>query len=712
MLSVIFGREGFHVTSCESVAVAKQLLSAQAFGVAVVDLRFPTEDGLELLREWAYRRLARTRFIIFTGNSTLQSAKEALNLGAYAYVEKSTDLTELITRVHGAATAYLNDFLGEAEKELQFQVGLLDAVQQSVIATDLAGQVTYWNKHATIMFGWTAEEALGRNIIDLVVPLSEMEYGGQLLERLRGGEALSGEFLVRNRDNRCFPIQVTNSPIYDSAGQLTGIVGISRDIAEQRRASETQRFKQFAIDRARESIFWLTSDARLIDVNEAACRELGYTREELLAMTVHDIDPSVPKEGWARTWRRLRAAKTLLLQSQHRHKDGHLIPVEVSTNFIEYEGREYNCSIVRDITERKAIEDELRFSQQRLAEAQRIAHIGNWEWDLKTNKTSWSEELYRMCQVSPDSFAPSLEALLELIVPEDRHLLRDHVRGILESEESFAVEYRMRAGHRVYYHSCHAQLIRCENGAPFRLIGIVQDVTKQRESQLQLRRAERLASLGTLAAGIAHEINNPMSAAWTAAEAAKLIKHNRDASDMLDECLDTIGNAVQRCQLIIENMLRFAWQQASQKTPHDVNLIIRQAVETTQLYARYHGATIRLELTPDLPPALVNASEIEQVLVNLIRNALKAGGGTSVSVGSELGVQVVRLRVRDNGCGIADEHIGQIFDPFFTTSNNAEGTGLGLAISHAIIEDHDGRIDVDSTPGRGTTFIVTLPISG
>ncbi|MCA9203335.1 MAG: PAS domain-containing protein [Planctomycetales bacterium] len=376
------------------------------------------------------------------------------------------------------------------------------------------------------------------------------------------------------------------------------------------------------------------------------------------------------------------------------------------------EGRAGYLLHLFDISARKQRDQELMLGHQRISEAQRLAGIGCWEWNLESGGLWWSDAMFRMFGQELNEFTPTYDAFLELVVAEDQRLIQDRIDACLQRDEPLVLTYRIRhmdGSLRVI--SAQAKLYHDPYGNPQRLVGMCQDITEQRRIQMQLRRTERLAALGTLAAGIAHEINNPMAAAMTAAETAKLLRNRPDAAEMLDECLSAISDAVCRSQVIIENVLRFARHESSNKQPHDLNAIVFRAVETTTHYAERHRSRVELDLADRLPHPLINGPEIEQVLVNLIRNAVQAGTNTQVCISTEAGFQVVRLRISDDGRGIATDQLEHVFDPFFTAREGGRGTGLGLAISHAIVEDHEGMIEVESQLGVGTTFTLTLPVT-
>lgn len=243
---------------------------------------------------------------------------------------------------------------------------------------------------------------------------------------------------------------------------------------------------------------------------------------------------------------------------------------------------------------------------------------------------------------------------------------------------------------------------------------LVRERTQQLElSQERLRRSERLASLGTLATGIAHEINNPVNAILLSSEYALMVRGEPEWEAVIDGTLRDIVEQAKRCGKIVRNVLRFARKEAeAQRGPQDVNEIVRRAADLTRSYVGEARLALELDLDPSLPPAMLDATQIEQVVVNLIQNAAQV---TSGSVRVQLSTQRqngdVVIRVKDDGPGIPHEHLRHIFDPFFSTRREKGGTGLGLSMVHGIITEHNGWIDVESQAGQGATFTIHLPAS-
>lgn len=237
---------------------------------------------------------------------------------------------------------------------------------------------------------------------------------------------------------------------------------------------------------------------------------------------------------------------------------------------------------------------------------------------------------------------------------------------------------------------------------------VIERTEALRVSQEHLRRSERLASVGTLAAGIAHEINNPLNAILMTAQYARRsgakIEPSRAFSIICDEAVRG-GN-------IVKGILKFAKEETAPKSLADLNELVRHTRDLIKAYfSTEKSLTVDLQLDAGLPQVMVNATAIEQVLVNLMNNAFEASDGAArVTVRTGYEFDKVLVEVHDNGPGIPEESLPHIFDPFFSTKRSTGGTGLGLSICHGIIADHGGSIRVDSARNKGTTFLIELPV--
>jgi len=242
----------------------------------------------------------------------------------------------------------------------------------------------------------------------------------------------------------------------------------------------------------------------------------------------------------------------------------------------------------------------------------------------------------------------------------------------------------------------------------------LEDRVKQKTEELEaaqdhLIRSEKLGSLGKLAAGIAHEINNPLTSIMIN---SKLMAEELDSSEELRENLDLIISETSRCSTIVKGLLDFSRQSEPEKIPTDVNKLINRIMLLTESQALIHNVTMSEELDAALPLVMLDPNKVEQVFTNVVLNALDAmpdGGDLYItSRPSEDGY--LEVVFRDTGYGIAEEDISSVFDPFFTTKG-IEGTGLGLSISFGIIEQHDGTINIQSEAGKGTTVTIRFPLT-
>jgi two-component system NtrC family sensor kinase len=233
------------------------------------------------------------------------------------------------------------------------------------------------------------------------------------------------------------------------------------------------------------------------------------------------------------------------------------------------------------------------------------------------------------------------------------------------------------------------------------------------EARHQVYQSNKLASLGRLAAGIAHEINNPLTGVLT--YSSFLLKRADDAEVRAD--LETIVHETKRCREIVRGLLDFARQVPPKKTTTELNGAVERALDIVDNQLKVQNIRVTQSLRGDLPPIHADPNQLQQVVVNLLVNAADAfvEDDREIYLATDLksrdGVRVVELKVADNGTGIPEKNLGKIFEPFFTTKEN-KGTGLGLAVVWGIVAEHGGRIEVESKPGRGTTFTVSLPLAG
>ncbi len=258
----------------------------------------------------------------------------------------------------------------------------------------------------------------------------------------------------------------------------------------------------------------------------------------------------------------------------------------------------------------------------------------------------------------------------------------------------------------VYSISCYPLI---DNGEVVGAIEIARDITSDIDIQKVMMQHDKLASIGRLAAGVAHEINNPLTTILTS---AMLIQEDTDPGDPSYQELQAIADEALRCRKIVSSLLDFARQSRPVKQRHNLNDVVRESVVLTRKQAAFDEVMLEQSLAENLPATNMDKDQLEQAIINLILNAIAAtdsGGKVAIRTRFVQETDTIELEVSDSGKGISEENMARIFDPFFTTSES--GTGLGLAITHGIVEQHGGTIEVDSKLSQGTRFTVKLPLN-
>jgi signal transduction histidine kinase len=383
-----------------------------------------------------------------------------------------------------------------------------------------------------------------------------------------------------------------------------------------------------------------------------------------------------------------------------------------------------NAGLHIDISKLKAAEDQLRRDQDNLNRAQRLAKIGSFERDLRTNKVTGSEEFYRIFQLDPSGPPPTKDEFLALIDPEDRAIYQASMTASEEGRPVPPLTYRIRPHDgSVKWIYTELDVIFADDGKPIRRIGTIRDVTEQRaaeerqtELERQLRHSQKLEAIGTLAGGIAHDLNNTLMPILTLSQ--MLLEQMPDGSGERED-LETIIQASRHGRDLVKRILAFSRSSETGKTKVDLAATARQCLQ--MLRATIPATVLIKDEIDEVPCVLADANQLQQVIVNLASNARQAIGNElgTITVGvsstrprskrSNDGGCIV-LRVADTGCGMDVETRERIFEPFFTTKGVGEGTGLGLSVVHGIITDHGGRIEVRSEPGKGSEFNIFLPI--
>jgi two-component system, cell cycle sensor histidine kinase and response regulator CckA len=363
----------------------------------------------------------------------------------------------------------------------------------------------------------------------------------------------------------------------------------------------------------------------------------------------------------------------------------------------------------QDITEQVEARELAQESGDRLKRAERLAHVGNWSWDVRANRVTWSEELFRIFG-KPESFVPSYDSFLQSVAPQDRDRISQTVKTFATEKKKTSSEFQIvRPNGEFRNIICISEIVLDEDGDLIHMFGACQDVTDFRRAQVEAMAAQKLETVGTLANGIAHDFNNLLGAVVAQAE---LALDDLGAGLRPEEELRAIRDIAVRGSEIVRQLMIYAGEEKEALGPVDISKAVEVMIELLRVSIS-KNATLDTDLGKGLPPVRANAGQISQIVINLVTNASEAigtrDGGirvTTRSVTTPEG-EYLKLVVSDTGEGMSPETQARVFDPFFTTK--AAGRGLGLAVVQGIVRVLGGSIHVDSEIDRGATFEILLP---
>jgi PAS domain S-box-containing protein len=639
----------------------------------------------------------------------------------------ATDITE-----HKKAI----DTLRQSEERFR---ALAESTSDWIWEVDQNGAYTYASPKIEDLLGYEPTEVLGKTPFDLMPADEAKRIEGDLRHRLTSGEPFSRfEKTCLHKDGRFAVLETSGVPIVDGDGNLLGYRGVDRDITDRKRAVEELKERERtlrSIFRAAPVGIGLVIDRVLKEVNDRICEMVGRSRDELVEKSARIVYPT--EEDFERVgrekYRQIHEHGTGTVETRWQHKNGQLIDVLLSSTPLDPDDLSAGVTFTAlDISDRKRAEEALRQSEQRLQLTLEAAQLGMWDFNPTTfTDTHYNQRWFTMLGYSPDELPHSSDTWLQLIHPDDleqtRQLLDNHLKG----EADYLAEFRLKGknGQYQWIQSVGRVVAWDQNGTPERMIGIHIDIAGRKEAEkerkrieAELRQAQKMEAIGTLAGGIAHDFNNILGAIWGYAELAAM-----DTPDDLPvkNNLQQVLKACRRARDLVQQILTFSRQTEQEERPIKLGPIIE---ESLKLLRASIPATIEVRQTidKDSGTVVIDPSQAHQVLMNLCTNAahaMRETGGilevglTNMDIDAEQAAQgrdfepgpYVRLTVSDTGHGIETHLMSRIFDPYFTTKEKGVGTGLGLSVVHGIVKGHGGTVSVSSTPGKRTTFHVYLP---
>ncbi|GMA62698.1 ATP-binding protein [Alicyclobacillus fastidiosus] len=360
---------------------------------------------------------------------------------------------------------------------------------------------------------------------------------------------------------------------------------------------------------------------------------------------------------------------------------------------------------LQDITEYKRIEEALRTSKDNLKLAQKIAHLGHWDWDIVNDDIYWSDEVYRLTGLHPGERAVgSLTEFVDAFVhPEDRALVYQSVTAALRGSP-YDLELRtLRADGSYRLVHVIGETAFNSDGEPIRLFGTVQDITVQRQTEELLRTSEKLSVAGQLAAGIAHEIRNPLTVLKGFVQILSCKAQGKD-----EQHFALMKSELSRIESIVSELLFLAKPQCTTFQHQDIRVILEEVLTLVGSQATMKSVSISTVLDDHMPLIHCECNQLKQVFINILKNSIEAmPDGGKIRISSTVQKGRIGLRFADEGEGIPPQRLLRIGEPFYTTK--PDGTGLGVMVSQKIILAHNGTMNISSLVGKGTTVTIFLP---
>jgi two-component system NtrC family sensor kinase len=507
-------------------------------------------------------------------------------------------------------------------------------------------------------------------------------------------------------------VSYDNLALLSSIGQQVGIAIENAQLYQRIKESE-ERYRTI-FENSQLGIYITTPEGKFKTCNQALAKIDGYSNPKELIEIDLEKDVYVRSEDMKKLREKLnREGYITNYEIDYRRKDGQIITcLETAVAMKNENGKiiEYHGTIA-DISQRKKLQEELKKSEEKyhnifdnvpvsifLIDADgRIADVNKYHIEA-IMKNLMSKEEYIGRHILDYEFIKETE-------------VRGKTIELLKGKSFYVREAYLPDSYKTgakYYNIQGTPLLT--NGRVTGAIILLADVTDLKKLQMELMQSEKLSALGEMISGVAHELNNPLTSVLGYSQ----LFQQYDVPQDLKEDLNKIRSEAERCHRIVQSLLRFARRHKPGKIYTDINGVIENTLELMDYELKVNNIEVIKELDMNLPFTMVDPYQLQQVLLNLVNNAYHAmitdKGKGKLVIKSSKNQKNVRISIIDNGPGISQENLPKIFDPFFSTKEPGEGTGLGLSLSYGIIKEHQGEILVDSELGKGSAFIIVLPI--
>lgn len=598
----------------------------------------------------------------------------------------------------------------ESERDARNQIlSLVESVSAAFIAVNRQWRFTYVNSRVLERGGKSREELIGRNMWELFPELAASQVYPEYHRVMQERVAARFQMSLQRDGTDVIWYDVHAFPTAEGmAALIQDITDLKHTELELRATAERLQLAQRAggigsweWDFKASRLHWSDELYELIGIPKTVTPSF-----ENWMLYVHEDDAANVRESFHQ---QLGSPENLEPRWEYRMRrpDGRMLYVvgRGKVHRSKSGAPERMVGIVADITERRRAQEELELSEKRFREAQRAANIGAYDWDLKTNRVFWAARVPSFADVVPDG---QFDRWLDHFVPEDKPKLEELIRRILEGGRHFTELRLMRPDGRLVWIYSGGEALRDAGGQATHIYGIAMDITERKLAEDALRKSEKLAATGRLAATIAHEINNPLEAVTNL---MYLSLREPDLPERVRQFLVDADEELKRVASIVRQTLGFYRESKAFRTTN-LSELVRAVLH---LYRRrFETKHVRLITEFDMSLcAPIMDGEVKQVVTNFVTNALDAtapGGVIHARVWEEQGN--ANIAIEDDGSGISEESKLHLFEPFFTTKVNV-GTGLGLWISKEIADNHGGAIEVQTSTGpadHGTTFVLRIPL--
>jgi PAS domain S-box-containing protein len=578
--------------------------------------------------------------------------------------------------------------------------------------------ITHINQRMERLTGYARQEVVGKKTCGEILNTVQCNTCDCVLKQvMEKHHPLSGlRRVVRDRQGHEIPVVVSASIITDPAGRVIGGFEAMRDISP---VVEAEKKIDLITNLTREGILMADEAQRVIFANQRLAEILDRPREDLIGKEIGQVLLHQHQRMAVEGVQRASQGESYEVQFCSRLEYGDPRYFETCMAAAQVGQKTITCIYLRDLTERVTMEQEIQRSHAFLMNIIQNSVDGIVVVDAKGVPLIFNEGAERILGYQAEEILGTPENLYNFypkpLAVEMMRRLRSPDYGPIDRLPTTRVTFLNKKGEEVPV-NFSAAIIR-EGGQEVGSVGIFSDlrelveVHRELESvQSQLVQAAKIASLGRLAAGVAHEINNPLAGILIYAE---LMQRDLGENVALRENMEVIIHQTMRCQQIVQRLLDFSRQSLGEKKLFDINAIIRRGVELISHQALFHNIQVNLNLDPELPHLVGDPGQLQQVFTNLLLNAADAMAGRgeiTVTAEPNPDKDAVIITFADNGPGIPPEIRDKIFEPFFTTKPPGQGTGLGLSIVYGVIQRHDGVISVDCPDTGGARFIIRLPL--